>query len=311
MCSNPGYDSNAFVLGLSEKNWESLNSDERNPLYNRASGTWVPGSSFKPVIAAIGLSTNLVNASDDFGESGKEWQKDDSWGTYKITTISQYSGPANLRNALVYSDNIYFGKLALKIGKDKLASELNKIGFNKELEFPIAVSSSKFASGNEFESEIQLADSGYGQGKILVSNLHMASIYSAFVNEGNMIMPYIEYKENAKPEYYVKNAFTKEAAQTIKDDLIQVIEDAGGTAHNAKINNVTLAGKTGTAEIKNSKDDTEGSEIGWFCAFTADEAMDKQVLVVSMCEDVDKKPEKGYVTSRVKAILSDILNINN
>ena len=48
----------------------------------------------------FGLSTNSVSASDDFGKSGKEWQKDESWGTYKISTINQYSEPANLRNAL-------------------------------------------------------------------------------------------------------------------------------------------------------------------------------------------------------------------
>lgn len=265
------------------------------------------GSSFKPVIAGIGLSTNSVSADEDFGKSGKEWQKDSSWGTYKVTTIKQYDTPANLRNALVYSDNIYFAKLALKIGKDKLKTELNKIGFNKQLDFPLSITASSFAEGEDFASEVQLADSGYGQGKILVSNLHMASIYSSFVNDGNMIKPYIEYNDG-KSEYLVKNAFTKNAADTVKADLIQVIEDEGGTAHNVKMQGITLAGKTGTAEIKNSKDDTEGSEIGWFCAFTADENIDDQVLIVSMCEDVDKKSEKSYVTSRVKTILSKILN---
>ena len=258
------------------------------------------GSSFKPIVASIGLDTNSLTAQDDFGKSGKEWQKDDSWGTYKITTINQYSGEANLRNALVYSDNIFFAKLALKIAKDNLANGLNKIGFNQQIDFPISISSSKFADGNEFESEIQLADSGYGQGKILVSNMHMASIYSAFVNSGNMIKPYIEYKDNPTPEYLVKNAFTENTANIIKEDLIQVIEDAGGTAHNVKMENVTLAGKTGTAELKKSKDDTEGNEIGWFCAFTADDSIDNQLLIVSMCEDVNKKAEKRICNIKSK-----------
>ena len=88
------------------------------------------------------------------------------------------------------------------------------------------MTSSKFLNGNKFESEVQLADTGYGQGKVLVNSLHMAAMYTAFVNNGDMLMPYIEYKEdtNAK-EYYVKNAFTKEAVDAIKEDLIQVIED--------------------------------------------------------------------------------------
>ena len=123
-----------------------------------------------------------------------------------------------------------------------------------------------------------------------------------------MLLPYIEYKEDtSNPEYYVKNAFSKEAANTIKEDLIQVIEDEEGTGHVAKIKDVTLAGKTGTAEIKKTQDDEEGTEIGWFNAFVADENSEKQILIVTMCEDVHEKTPKGYVTSNVKAILQKIL----
>lgn len=90
------------------------------------------------------------------------------------------------------------------------------------------MTASKFSGEDTFESEVQLADTGYGQGKVLVNPLHMASMYSAFVNDGNMIKPYIEYKEGVvKPEYAVQNAFSKEAAKIIKEDLIQVIEDEG------------------------------------------------------------------------------------
>lgn len=243
-----------------------------------------------------------------FGTSGTRWQKDTTWGTYNVTTVKTYTGPANLRNALVYSDNIYFAKLALKIGEKTLKNELNKIGFNRSINEKLAMSSSKFLNGDKFESEIQLADTGYGQGKVLVNPLHMASMYTAFVNEGNMIKPYLEYKEDTStPEYYIENAFTKEAANTIKEDLIQVIEDENGTAHSAKISGILLAGKTGTAEIKESQEDTEGSEIGWFNVFTADENSKTQLLVVSMVEDIHAKPQKGYVTSSVKKILQNIL----
>lgn len=67
-----------------------------------------------------------------------------------------------------------------------------------------------------------------------------------------------------------------------------------------------MHGKTGTAEIKASKEDTEGSEIGWFNAFVADENAEKQILIVSMVEDINQK-RKGYVTSKVKTILQKIL----
>lgn len=66
-------------------------------------------------MAAIGLTTGAFSADDDFGRSGTKWQNDSSWGDFYITTLSTYKGPANLKNALIHSDNIYFAKAALKI----------------------------------------------------------------------------------------------------------------------------------------------------------------------------------------------------
>lgn len=147
---------------------------------------------------------------------------------------------------------------------------------------------------------------GYGQGEVLVNPIHMAAIYSAFVNNGNMIKPYLEYKENAasSSEYWIKDAFTKEAADTIKDDLIQVVESSGGTGHGAKTPGMKIAGKTGTAEIKKSTTDTTGTELGWFNAFIADETSQKQMLVVSMVEDVKNRSGSLYVVPKVKKIFS-------
>ena len=302
LVSNPTYDANDFLLGMSTNKWNTLSNDESKPLYNRFLETFVPGSSFKPVIGAIGLTTGKLGAEEDFGTSGTSWQKDSNWGNHVVTTLTTYSKPANLQNALIYSDNIYFAKAALKIGAETLKSNFEKIGFNKSIDFGLVTTASQYANGNSFSSEGALADTGYGQAEVLVNPIHMASIYSAFVNEGNMIMPYIEYKENAEPEYYIQQAFSKEAAETIKQDLIQVVEDANGTANSAKISGIKLAGKTGTAEIKDSKDDTEGTEIGWFNAFTADENSQKQLLVVSMVEDVKNRGGSHYVLPKVKSI---------
>ena len=210
--------------------------------------------------------------------------------------------PANLRNALIYSDNIYFAKSALKIGANTFAEQLLKIGFDTEMPFTINMDKSQFANDNKFVSEIQLADTGYGQGKVLVNPLHMASMYSAFANEGNMIKPYIEYKENATAEYWIKNAFTKEAAKTVRDDMIQTIENVNGTGHEAKINGMTLAGKTGTAEIKASQDDDSGTEIGWFNAFKVSDNPNDQLLIINMIEDVKDRGGSHYLLPKVKTM---------
>ncbi len=304
LVSTPSYDSNDFVLGMSTDKWNKIQEDANKPLYNRYQSTWVPGSSLKPIIAAIGLTTGKIDANENYGKSGLSWQKDSSWGSYNITTLKEYGDVANLRNALVNSDNIYFAKAALKIGADTLAENLLKIGFDKDIPFEQGIYKSQFATDNKFETEIQLADTGYGQGKVLVNPIHMASIYSAFVNDGNMIKPYLEYKDNKKAEYLVENAFSKEAANIVKEDLIQVVEDSNGTAHSAKISGMTIAGKTGTAEIKASKEDTTGTEIGWFNAFRVTDNANNQLLVISMVENVKEKGGSHYLLPKVKAIFN-------
>lgn len=302
LVSTPTFDSNDFVLGMSDIKWKELQNDENKPLYNRYQATWAPGSSFKPLIAGIGLTTNKINPEENFGNVGQEWQKDSSWGNYKVTTMTAYGDNVNLKNALIHSDNIYFAKAALNIGSEILEEQLKKIGFQKDLDFNLGAKSSQYSNSESIETEIQLADTGYGQGQVLVNPIHMASIYSAFMNKGNMITPYIEYKENAKATILVENAFSEDACKRINEALIQVVEQ--GTATAAKIPGLTIAGKTGTAEIKDSKDDKEGTEIGWFNSYIIDGK--NKILMISMVEDVKDRDGSHYAAEKVKNVYESI-----
>lgn len=288
LVSTPAFDSNEFSNGISTNKWNELSSNEDKPLYSRYLGSWCPGSTFKPLTAAIGLNTGKIDPTEDFGHSGYSYKKDESWGDYQITTLQEYFTPAILQNALKYSDNIYFAKAGIKIGGDTLAEELTKLGFNEKMDFELALSASTFSNTNKFETEIKLADSSYGQGEILVNPIHMASIYSAFVNDGNMVKPYIEYREDKTPKYYKENVFSKETANIIKEDLIQVVEGYDATAHRLKTDGITIGAKTGTAELKEDKE-SEGIELSWLNAFTADDNTDKEYLVISMREDDKNK----------------------
>ncbi len=298
LVSTPSYDSNDFVLGMSTDEWKSLNEDEKNPLLNRFTKAWSPGSTFKPVTGAIGITEGKINPKEDFGRSGLSWQKDSSWGSYMVTTLTPYNEPANMQNALIRSDNIYFAKVALKLGYNKFMEGLNKLGFNEDINFEIGTTKSTYDTDGKITDEVQLADSGYGQGQILVNPIHMASIYSAFVNNGNMIKPTIIYEEDKKVEYLKENAISQEAANTIKEDLIQVVESPNGTAHDAKIEGVKIGAKTGTAELKASKDE-KGEVLGWFNAFTADESSENQLVVVSMIEDANSVGGSHYLFPKV------------
>jgi cell division protein FtsI/penicillin-binding protein 2 len=228
LVSTPSYDSIDFALGMSESKWNSLNEDESKPLQSRFLQTWCPGSSFKPVIAAVGITTGILDPDEDFGRSTTSWQADSSWGSYYVTTLHDYSEAAVLKNALIYSDNIYFAKAALKIGEDNLAKQLDKIGFGESLPFILGTSNSSYSNGEGFESQIQLADSGYGQGQVLVNPIHLASVYTAFLNNGNMIKPRLEYAQEEGAEIWIEGAFSEEAVNTVNECLIEVIENPNG-----------------------------------------------------------------------------------
>ena len=299
LVSTPSYNSMDFVLGMSQETWDALNNDPNKPMYNRVRETWAPGSSFKPIVGAVGLTTGAFTEEEDLGASGLAWQKDESWGNYKVTTLHEYSGGAVLKNALIYSDNIYFAKAALKIGAETFTGELDKMGFNQEIPFDIGMTSSQYSNSEAIDSEVQLADSGYGQGQMLVNPLHLACMYSAFFNEGNMITPYLEYEEGKSASYWAEGVFTPEAANIIYEDLKEVVSNPNGTGYGAsKAVGVTLAGKTGTAEIKATQEDENGTELGWFAVYNTGVADSDTILMLNMVEDVKGRGGSGYVVNK-------------
>lgn len=302
LVSAPGYDPNDFVLGMSDSKWKALNEDANKPLYNRFQSVVSPGSVFKPITAVVGLDSNSIKAEDTKEISGLKWQKDSSWGNYYVTRVTDYGTSTNLSNSMIYSDNIYFAQAALDIGKDKFTTELNKLGFGESLPLKYEMKKSQYATDGTFKTEVQLADSGYGQGEVLVNPVHLASIYSLFVNDGSMVTPYLEYTDSKEATMWKKDAVSKEAASTVLNDMIQVVENPNGTAKECKIDGLTVAGKTGTAEVKITQDDKTGTEIGWFVGMNTNKDS-KSMLVVSMVEDVKDRGGSHYVTPKVRTIL--------
>lgn len=299
LVSTPSYNPNDFVLGMSTEKWNSIKNNESNPMLVRYLQSYCPGSTFKPLTGAIGLSTGSLSADDTFIYNGKSWKKD-GWGEHDITTLTPYDGPKNLRNGLIHSDNIYFAQATIQIGAQNFMKGLKKLKFGENIDFTLSLAKSQYSNSGNISNEKILADSGYGQGEVLVNPIHMASIYSAFANEGNMIKPYLEVKENNEVEYLVEGAFSADAANIIKDDLIQVVEK--GTAKDMKIEGRTIAGKTGTAELKASKD-AEADVLGWFNCFTAD-STGEQLLIVSMVEEARELNGSHYLISKIKTLFN-------
>lgn len=296
LVSTPSYSNNDFVLGLSTDKWNALNNDTNQPLMSRYKQIYTPGSSMKPITAAIGLETKTIDPDKDLGAKDK-WQKDSSWGNYYVTTLHAPS-PNNLKNAITYSDNVYFARSALNIGKENLFKYYKNLKIGEKIPFELALNKSQYINKNQKISNQLIADSGYGQGQILMNPVQLASIYSAFVNNGSIYQPHMV---QGQTKTWIKNVFSKETTKTIKEDLINAIADENGTGHAIYHDNVVLAGKTGTAEIKQSQSDTTGTELGWFTVMTTDEK--QPILMTTVVEDVKNRGSSGYVVEHTKAPL--------
>lgn len=302
LVSTPSFSSNDFIFGFSSVEWQALNDDANKPLTNRFRGTYIPGSSMKPITAAIGLESNKIDPDEDFGAKDK-WQKDSSWGNYYVTTLHAPK-PNNLNNAIIYSDNVYFARAASEIGKEKLIEGYEKLKIGSKIPFELSLNASQYQNKDSKFDDQQLADSGYGQGQLLLNPVQLASIYGAFVNEGTIAQPYLVIDEKPN-DAWIKDVFSKDTVKRIKEALVGVISDSNGTGHSIYHQDIELAGKTGTAELKSSQNDTSGSEIGWFTVMTTNS--DNPVLITTMVEDVKNRGGSGYVVDHMKAPLGSYL----
>ena len=301
LVSTPSFSSNDFILGFNSEQWENLNNDALKPLTNRFKATYIPGSSMKPITGAIGLDAKKIEPNKDLGALDK-WQKDSSWGNYYVTTLHAPI-PNNLKNAIIYSDNVYFARSAVEIGKDELTSGYDKLKIGKKIPFELSLNLSQYLNKDSNFDDQKLADSGYGQGELLINPVQLASIYSSFVNEGNIFQPYLIIDQ--KPKSWIKSAFSKSTVNIIKEALIGVISDSNGTGHAIYHNDIELAGKTGTAELKSSQSDTNGTELGWFTVMTTNS--DTPILITTMVEDVKDRGGSGYVVEHMKKPLGNYL----
>lgn len=295
LVSTPSYDPNAFVRGISKDRYQAWSQDPRHPFLNRFTQSYSPGSTFKLVTAAIGLDTHTLDPDEAKPITGLTWAKDKSWGKYYVKRVHAVS-PVDLSTALLYSDNIYFAQAALQIGKTKFAEGAAGFGIGEQLPVLYPFTRSQLANRG-IGSDIQLADTGYGQGQVAVTTLQLALIYSALVHDGDIVYPKLE-RAAVVPKAWKERAMSPETAARLKEDLIQAVRHPDGVGHGAYIEGAAIAGKTGTAELKAAKD-AEGKENGWFVGFDANRP---KLLLSVMVEDVGKRGGSGYVAPIVKRI---------
>ena len=289
--SAPSFDVNIFTMGISEETWAQLQDPEnRLPLYDRTTlGLYPPGSTFKPFMAGIGLETGAITTTFAFDQSqieGNTWQPDDErWSYPPIRRVSSTPDPMNLLNAMVYSDNIYFAYTAMQVGEESFREYCTKFGLGVPFDSDLPVASSRISNDESFSSIKVLADSGYGQGEMLISPLQMAALFGSLANEGDVMRPYMVAStarmeghtyttvEEFSPTVAIEQVLTEETVATLQPMLRKVITN--GTGRDLDIAGLEVCGKTGTAQVGTANE----REIAWFIAYNTEGAVPRLVCV--------------------------------
>lgn len=276
LASSPSYDPNKMTQGISQEDYDAYEQNEDLPFISRFATAYAPGSTFKAITGAIGLENGTIDPTQSIAIDGLKWQNDSSWGDYFVTRVTDVAS-VNLKDALVYSDNIYMAQQTLSMGEDAFRDGLSKLIFGETLDLPIPMNPAQISNEDSFNSDILLADTGYGQGELLLNPIQQAAIYSVFANQGKLVYPRLVKEAEQKD----KEVFKAETIDQINQDLTAVVSDPNGTAHSLAALNIPLAAKTGTAEIK-EKQDEKGQENSFLFAF---DSQDQGFLMVSMLED--------------------------
>lgn len=278
----------------------AMNSSVDNgALVNRATqGLYPPGSTFKIVTMASALE-NLP------GVEGRRVACEGSLVVDK-TTVTEASGQVHgemtMQQAFARSCNTVFAGLAMELGYSRLSQTASAFGFGDNFLFrDMVVYNSQYPTADQNKDD--LAWSGIGQGRVLVSPLHMAMIAGAIANDGLMMEPRLALSVTTAggsarallPTRTYKRACSASVAQTIKEYMIACV--VSGTGSQARIDGLTVAGKTGSAE---TSDDKSVATHAWFVGFLDSDAHPLAIAVVV---------ERGGAGSSVAApIAKNVLN---
>ncbi|MRE72965.1 PBP2a family beta-lactam-resistant peptidoglycan transpeptidase MecA1 [Mammaliicoccus sciuri] len=285
LVSTPSYDVYPFMNGMSDEDYKKLTEDDKEPLLNKFQITTSPGSTQKILTAMIGLNNKTLDGKTSYKINGKGWQKDKSWGDYNVTRYEVVNGDIDLKQAIESSDNIFFARVALELGSKKFEEGMKRLGVGEDIPSDYPFYNAQISNKN-LDNEILLADSGYGQGEILINPVQILSIYSALENKGNVNAPHV--LKDTKNKVWKKNIISQENIKLLTDGMQQVVNKT----HREDIyrSYANLVGKSGTAELKMKQGET-GQQIGWFISYDKD---NPNIVMAINVKDVQDKGMASY-----------------
>ena len=299
LASQPGFNPNDLSGGISSQAWQQLLQDSRHPLTNRAiQGQYPPGSTFKIVMAAALLETQTMKATDSITCHGtfpfgrrvfRDWKR-------------RGHGSVDLTKAIAESCDVYFYKVGNQLGIDPISRYSRQFGLGSKTGIALSSERSGLVPSREWKQKNrgepwypgETISVAIGQGFLSVTPIQMAKVVSIVATDGQVVQPRLlkavrlrrtgNLKEESPPSTQ-QASISPETFLQIKKGLAAVVTK--GTAKQAQSDIVSIAGKTGTAQVIALKDDDDKTEVrkkhrdhAWFVAFAPVEKPKIAVAVI-------------------------------
>ncbi|MDT0445936.1 peptidoglycan D,D-transpeptidase FtsI family protein [Streptomyces johnsoniae] len=298
LASTPSYDPSSFSGndGDDQEAWEALESDEDEPMLNRAlRETYPPGSTFKVVTAAAALEHGAMEDVDTATDTPDPYYLPET-NDVEMPNLSETAPceDADLRTAIQYSCNTVFAKLSDEVGNEQMRETAEEFGFNQEHFVPIRTAVSAYPEDNRPQN----AQAGIGQASNQATPLQMAMVAGAIANDGTLMQPYmvdqlvapnLNVIEQHDPEE-MSEPLSAENAQMIQSAMETMVEESDAIDTSA-LGDVRVGGKTGTAQ---HGENNEEIPYAWFISYAmTDEGSPVAVAVVVEDGNVEREDVTG------------------
>lgn len=279
--SNPSFDPNLFVTGITSKAYTALQENLDLPLFDRTTrGQYPPASTLKPFVGLSVLNSKNTHWSEVIEDEGT-FQLPNDERVYRDWK-RQGHGKVNLERAIIESCDVYFYEMAVRTGVDDLNPFLAQFGFGRNMATDIRYALPGILPGREWKRENRRSfwfagdtvNLGIGQGYMLVTPLQLATATAVLANNGRWNLPHLiraydnEPAEIEEPDIEDIQLENPEDWDTMHMAMEKVVSSIYGTAHSLnRHKNYSIAGKTGTAQVvsiaQDGKYDSEALRERW------------------------------------------------
>ncbi len=297
--SRPPFDPNELSGKLSPARAVELYSSPLHPMLDKVvQGTYFPGSTYKVVTATAALEEHLVDLDEFYTCNG--WYK---YGRHSSFRCSHAHGPMNLHSAIVASCNVFFFMLSERVGMDRMARYARLMGLGVPTGLGLNHEKGGFIPTKQWYAQRyqegfrigHTLNAGIGQGNVKVTVLQLAMLYSAIANGGFLYQPQVVERivthdgitvKQFEPILRRRLPFRPETFSVLQRALRGVVEEPKGTAYKAHIPGISVAGKTGTAQVRKMSAEAEERwryrDHAWFAGYSP--ADDPQIAFAFLVE---------------------------